>query len=56
MAGMLRWMADRQDGEASAEQRMRRIGYLDLVGSLIWRVLEQGIVLLSRSTASPTPN
>jgi hypothetical protein len=50
MAGMLRRMADRQDGEASAEQRMRRIGYLDLVGSLIRRVLEQGIVLLSRST------
>jgi hypothetical protein len=50
MAGVLRRMADRQDFEASAEQRMRRIGYLDLVGRLIRRVLELGIVLLSRLT------
>jgi hypothetical protein len=50
MAGTLRWMADRQDGEASPEQRMSRIGYLDLVGGRIRRVLEQGILLLSRST------
>ncbi|HKB38767.1 MAG TPA: hypothetical protein VKD72_20155 [Gemmataceae bacterium] len=50
MAGALRGMADRQDGEASAEQRMSGVGYLDLAESLIRRVLEQGIVLLSRST------
>ena len=52
MAETLRGMADRQDGEASPEQRMSRIGYLDLVGRLIRRVLEQGIVLLSRLTTS----
>src|SRR5262249_46832610 len=54
MAGALRGMADRQDGEAPAEQRMRGIGYLDLAESLIRRVLEQGIVLPSRSTRSTT--
>jgi hypothetical protein len=48
MAGALRRMADRQDGEASSEQRMRRIGYLDLVRSRIRWVLEGGIMLLSR--------
>jgi hypothetical protein len=50
MAGTLRWMADGQDGEASPEQRMKRIGYLDLVRSRIRWVLEGGIKLLSRST------
>jgi hypothetical protein len=52
MAGTLRWMADRQDSEAPPEQRMNRIGYLDLVRCRIRRVLEQGIVLLSRLTTS----
>jgi hypothetical protein len=55
MAGTLRWMADRQDGEASPAQRMNRIGYLDLVGGQIRRVLEQGILLLSRSTTWIAP-
>ena len=50
MARALWWMADRKDGEAPAEQRMSGIGYLDLVGGRIRRVLEQGILLLSRST------
>jgi hypothetical protein len=50
MAEALRGMADRQDGEASPEQRMRRIGYLDLVRSRIRWVLEGGIMLLSRLT------
>lgn len=54
VAGSLRWMADRQDGEASPEQRMSRIGYLDLVRGRIRRVLEQGILLLSRLTISTT--
>ena len=35
MAGTVRWMADRQDGEASAEQRMGGVGYLDLLGRRI---------------------
>ena len=47
---MVRRMADRHDGEASAEQRMSGVGYLDLLGRLIWRVLKGGIVLLSRLT------
>jgi hypothetical protein len=50
MAGTLRRMADRQDGKASPEQRMIRIGYFDLVGGRSRPVLEQGILLLSRST------
>jgi hypothetical protein len=49
MARTLRWMADRQDGEALPEKRVSRIGYLDLVGGRIRRVVEQGILLLSRS-------
>jgi hypothetical protein len=48
MAQALRRMADRQDRKASPEQRMSRIGYLDLVGKLIRRVVEQGIVLGTR--------
>jgi len=54
MAGTLGRMADRHDGEASAEQRMSRIGYFDLVGGWIRRVVEPGIVLLSRLTPSIT--
>ena len=50
MAGTLRWMTDRQDGEASPEQRVSGIGYLDLVRARIWRVLEGGTMLLGRST------
>jgi hypothetical protein len=54
MAGVLRRMTDRQDLKASAEQRMGWIGYFDLIGRLIRRVLEQGIVLPSRLTTSTT--
>jgi hypothetical protein len=50
MAGVMRRMADRQDLEASAEQRMRRVGYLDLVRSNIRWVLEGGIMIPSRLT------
>lgn len=50
MAGTVRWMVDRHDGEASAEQRMSGVGYLDLLGRRIERVLKGGIVLLSRLT------
>ena len=50
MAGVLRRVADRQNGKASPEQRMRGVGYFDLFGNCIRRVLEQGILLLSRST------
>ena len=52
MAQALRRMADRQDGEASPEQWMSGIGYLDLVGKLIRWVVEQGIVLGTRSITS----
>jgi hypothetical protein len=52
MTGTLRRVADRQDGEASPEQWMRRIGYLDLVRIRIRWVLEEGIMLLSRSIGS----
>jgi hypothetical protein len=40
MAGALRRMTDRHDAEASAEQRVRGIGYFDLVGRRIRWVLE----------------
>src|SRR5262249_2086329 len=50
MTGTLGRMTDRHDGEASSEQRMRRIGYLDLVRGRLWWVLERGIMLLGRST------
>jgi hypothetical protein len=40
MAAALRRMTDRHDGEASAEQRVSRIGYFDLVGRRISWVLE----------------
>jgi hypothetical protein len=40
MAGASRRMADRHDGEASAEQRVRGIGYFDLIGKRINWVLE----------------
>mgnify|MGYP003580081231 CR=1 FL=1 len=54
VAGALRRMADRQDFEASSEQRMSRIGYLDLIRDRLSRVVEQGSLLLSRSTSGPT--
>ena len=48
MAGALGGMADRQDLEASAEERMGGVGHLDHF-EIEWRwVLEGGIRLLSR--------
>ena len=55
MAGTLRWTDDRHDGEASAEQRMSGIGYLDLLKNLVRWVLKGGIVLLSRFLPLTTP-
>jgi hypothetical protein len=43
-------MADRQDLEASAEQGMGGVGHLDHFGIEGRRVLEGGIMLVSRST------
>ena len=40
MAGTSRRMTDRHDGEASAEEWMKGIGYFDLIGRPIRRVLE----------------
>jgi hypothetical protein len=50
VAGAVRRMADRQDREASPEQRVSGIRYLDLLGRRIRRVLEGGTVLPGRST------
>ncbi len=50
VAGAVRRVTDRQDGEAPAEERMRGIDYLDLTGRLSGRVLEQGSLLPGRST------
>jgi hypothetical protein len=56
MAGAVRRVADRQDGEAAAEERVSGVGYLDLLGGRVRRVLEQGILLLSRSILWIMPN
>ena len=40
MAGALRRMTDRHDGEASAEKWMKGIGYFNIIGIPIRRVLE----------------
>ena len=50
MAQALRRMADRQDGEASAVERVRGVGHLDFVGFGRRWVLEGGIMLGSRLT------
>ena len=50
MAGTLVRMADGQHGETPSVQRMSRVRYLDLVGSRIGRVVDMGIMLLSRLT------
>ena len=42
-------MADGHDLKAPPEQRMGRVGYLDLFG-VSWRVLERGIMLVGRLT------
>jgi len=41
-------MADRQELEAAAEQGVGGVGHLDLFGIELSRVLEGGIMLLSR--------
>ena len=41
-------MADRQDLEASAEEGVGGVGHLDHFGIELRRVLEGGIMLLSR--------
>jgi hypothetical protein len=43
-------MADRQDRESAAVQRMGRVGHLDRFGIGRRWVLERGIMLLSRLT------
>ena len=50
MAGSLGGMADRKDLEASAVEGMGGVGHLDHFGIERRRVLEGGIMLLSRST------
>jgi hypothetical protein len=49
---MLGRMADRHDLEASAVKGMSGVGHLDEFGIELGRVLEGGIMLLSRSTWS----
>ena len=49
-------VTDRQDLEASAVQRMGEVGHLDLFGIGRRWVVEGGIMLLSRSTASRRSN
>ena len=48
MAGALGRMADGEDGEPAAVQRVGGVGHLDLFGSGRRWVLEGGIMLLSR--------
>jgi hypothetical protein len=50
VAGALGRMADRQDLEASAVEGMGGVGHLDHFGIERRWVLEEGIMLLSRST------
>jgi hypothetical protein len=45
---------DRDDGEAASEEGMGRVGYLDLLGRGLGRVVEGGIMEGSRSTRSTT--
>jgi hypothetical protein len=54
VAGALGRMADRQDLEASAVEGMGGIAHLDHFGIEVGRVLEGGIMLLSRSIRSTT--
>ena len=54
VAGALGGMADGEDLEASAVEGMGGIGHLDHFGIEWRRVLEGGIMLLSRSTPSAT--
>src|SRR5262245_3721349 len=48
----VRRIADGEDREAPPEERMGGVDYLDLVGGRFRLVLEQGILLLSRSPRS----
>src|SRR5439155_1096701 len=56
VARALRRVTDRQDRETSAVERMGRVGYFDLFRVRGRWVVEGGIMLLGRSTASRTPN
>jgi hypothetical protein len=51
--GVARLTADRDDGEAASEERMCRVGYLDLLGREFRRVVDGGIKARLRSIASP---
>jgi hypothetical protein len=48
--------ADVADAESPPEERVGGVGYLDLIEIRINRVVEEGILLVSRSTASPITN
>jgi hypothetical protein len=50
VAGGMPRMADGEDPEAPPEQRVARIGHLDLFDLGLRWVLERGIMLLARST------
>src|SRR4051795_3935334 len=54
--GAARISGDREDGEAASEEGMGRVGYLDLLGRSLGRVVERGIMEGIRSTRSRTPN
>jgi hypothetical protein len=49
MTGAIRPAADVTHGESAAEERVRGVGYLDLIEIRISRVVEEGILLASRS-------
>jgi hypothetical protein len=54
VAGLVRRVTDRHDGEAPTVERMGGVGYLDLLRGGRQGVVEQGIMLLVRSTVSRT--
>jgi hypothetical protein len=54
MTGAIRPAADVTHGESAAEERVRGVGYLDLIEIRISRVVEEGILLASRSIRSIT--
>jgi hypothetical protein len=45
---------DGDDGEAASEEGMSRVGYLDLLGRELGRVVDAGIKARLRSTRSTT--
>jgi len=56
MTGASRELTDGEDEEPPGVKRMGWVGYLDLFLTGRWRVLERGIMLWDRSTASPMPS